>query len=486
MVECMVSINHQLRKPYSAYGLQCLIDKFGIPAKLNQVALADVQIGYSGNITQPCHACVEILSAVDSDIEPGYLVIGGIRFPVFVIPQEVPVSPGEIVLATYYHRQESHPCVVVTKNKLLLGFDIFEQIGRILASCYDHLFLSSDRIAQELKSMPVVDAMEELLLSGLKMLLPAMSNFNPTPIWPDGHQFALVLTHDVDRIYKTYQYLPSIVNSIRRADISELGYHLKNLFFKHGKSNPYWTFENLCSLEDSLGVKSTYYFLNERGKLNPLSPQSWILYKGVYNIESKPVKQIIQELAHRGFEIGVHGSYNSFNNLELLETEKCVLELIAGSEVAGFRQHYLNYDIGITPDIHCKTGFQYDASIGFRPHNGIGFRRGTSFPFRVMLSDQSVSKLLEIPLIIMDGATDSASTADECFKIIEQVEKYGGVLTILWHTHRFNPREYPGMVDLYVRIIKAAQDSNAWVATANEVCDWLIQRQKTSCQTECA
>jgi hypothetical protein len=283
----------------------------------------------------------------------------------------------------------------------------------------------------------------------------------------------MVLTHDVDRVYKTYQYLPSILDSLKKLNMHELGYHIYNLCFKHGKKNPYWTFDDICKLENSLNVKSTYYFLNEQGKHNPFSLESWIHYRGVYDIESQCIKEVIKELSNEHFEIGVHGSFDSYNQCEQLESEKNTLESILGIPVKGVRQHYLNYDSQLTPKIHEKTGFKYDTTIGFKPDIGVGFRRGTCFPFQVLLPDMRVSPVLEIPLVIMDGALDSTATVDQCFHLIDQVEKYGGVITILWHTNRFNPKEYPEMTSLYVKIIREAKSRGAWIATAGEVYEWV-------------
>ena len=62
---------------------------------------------------------------------------------------------------------------------------------------------------------------------------------------PDGHRFALCLTHDVDRPYKTYQ---SLYYAITDLDPS----HLASLV--PGR-NPYWSFERIMRLEEELGVR---------------------------------------------------------------------------------------------------------------------------------------------------------------------------------------------------------------------------------------
>ncbi len=478
MVQSNLKVRCDLTNPYARYGLEHFIKKYNFAYSIGREN-ADIYIGY----TQDCNSRVQILLSSDAQDGVCYLNITGETIPIFKKPTE---TTGERALGITICGNEKSACISLHNDKILVGFDIFEEIGRILDGYYDNLFLKKDELGTKLKAIPVVDVMEDALFSAISQIRPDPGSLHRFT-WPDNRKFALVLTHDVDRIFKTFQYPYYMLKSVKKVNLSELGYHLNNLFFKHGKNNPYWTFESICKLENDLGVKSTYYFLNEKGKLNPFSLRSWILFRGVYDIESPPVKETIRRLHEMGFEIGVHGSYNSFNNLNLLQSEKRTLESITGSEAIGTRQHYLNYDNNITPDLHYKAGFKYDTSIGFNPGIGVGFKRGTSFPFQVMLSDGSISTLLEIPLLIMDGALDAAAKLGDCFKLMDQVEKYGGVLTILWHTNRFNSRDYPGMVDLYMSIVNEAKARGAWIARADEVYEWMMKSNKNATvRTECA
>lgn len=469
-----------LQEPYAKYGLEHFLKKYGFEVTAPQQK-ADVHIGYSPS--EDSNSRVQIVLIPDAQDKTCYINIIGETISIFKKPVQ---TSGEHVLGTVKCENEEYSCLSVSNNIITIGFNIFEEIGRILAGYYDSFFVAKDELGKALRVVPVVDVLEDALFSAISQVLPNASSCHRFK-WPDDHKFALVLTHDVDRIYKTYQYLPSLINSIKKLNVADLGYHLKNLLFRHGKSNPYWTFEIICKIESDLGVKSTYYFLNEKGKHNPFSPQSWILYRGVYNIENQQVREAIIKLAKAGFEIGVHGSYNSYSNLELLQSEKRILESIINSEITGIRQHYLNYDNNLTPELQNKAGFRYDSSIGFKPDVGVGFRRGTCFPFQVLMPDLSISPVLEIPLLIMDGAMDAGATSEDCFKLMDQVEKYGGVLTILWHTQRFNPREYPGMVDLYRNIVKEAKARGAWIARADEVYQWMTKsNENATVRAECA
>jgi len=463
-----LTIYSDLNDPYAKYGLAHFVNRFELINSNEKDA--EIYIGYTEQ--QDSHARIQIILNTNNKDGFYYLKTLTETIPIFIKPAK---TDGELIFGTIQNNSEKYTCITIHQNRIIVGFDIFQEIGKIIAGLYDSKFLQKDELGVKLRTVPVVDLLEDTLFSAFNNILPdSIHHF----IWPENHKFALVLTHDVDRVYKTYQYLPSLLNSIKKAHLSELWYHLNNLLTKHGENNPYWTFENICKLENTLGVKSTYYFLNERGKPKPFNFKSWILFRGVYNIERLQLVNAIRKLAEAGFEIGLHGSYHSYNNIELLKYEKQILESIIGSKIKGIRQHYLNYDTTITPNIHYKCGFGYDTSVGFNPKTGLGFRRGTSFPFKTMLTDLSVSPLLEIPLIIMDGVMDTTATFEDCLKLVDQVEKHNGVLTILWHTQRFNRREYPGMADLYERLITKAKNSNAWITTANEVCEWLNTKER--------
>jgi peptidoglycan/xylan/chitin deacetylase (PgdA/CDA1 family) len=462
-----VALYSTLKNPFAKYGLKHFITKYRFTLTDNLQNM-DIYIGYQE--IEGLDKGIQIILHPVEDEKICSLEINGDTIPIFKKPIELNSSE---ILGKAIDENVEYPCLVRSDRKIQVGFDVFKEIGLILSGHYDEHFMREDEIGAKLSSIPVVDVLEEYLYSAINRVIPdKRSKYN---FWPENHRFAVVLTHDVDRVYKTYQFVPSILNSIRNAKVSDLRYHISNMLLNRGENNPYWNFKEVCELENSLGVKSTFYFLNETGKHNTFSLQSWILYKGLYDIESLPVKEVIRNLVKEGFEVGVHGSYNSYNNMKLLQSEKRTLESITGLKIKGVRQHYLNYDES-TAYIHHDIGFVYDTSVGYKPIKGAkGFRRGTSFPFQLMLPDSRISSVIEIPLIIMDSVTSSKQKIEESLKLINQVERYNGVLTILWHTNRFNNREYPGIVDVYKEIVNISKSKNAWITTADKVCEWMMR-----------
>ena len=277
--------------------------------------------------------------------------------------------------------------------------------------------------------------------------------------------FTVCLTHDVDRVRKTYQY---VTHDVRRCKI-------KNILFGLLKKNPYWNFDTIMRLEDELGVRSTFFFLNETIRPKLYSPKSWMLSFGRYGIGESKVVDIIKDLDREGWEIGLHGSFNSYNNKQLMRKEKAELESILGKPVDGIRQHHLNLLAPDTWKIQKSLGFSYDATFG--PKRGIGFLEDKTVPFV-----QPDSRLLIIPLAVMDGNLfrKAGNVPEKAWDIvrnlIELAEKKNAVLSVLWHQRVFNDAEFPGYIHIYKKMIIECQKRGARFLTCKQISEEYLSR----------
>ena len=472
----MVHIKHTLKNPYAVYGLKHFLFKYGIPAELNSEKIADIEINY--NSLDKGGGKINIL-IFPNDLKKnitGYLRTNDDTTPLFELPKELSYESG---IASFQNRDNSYPCIFIDSNTLIIGFDIFNEIGSILSGHLNHLFDKQNDEIKKLMKTPVVDILEKILFDSLQKLCQENDvKLDHKPFWPDKKKFAVCLTHDVDRVHKTYQYLPSIVRDIKRMNFSGILKQIKSMLFEHGENNPYWNFNKIMELENKHVVKSTFFFLDESGKLNVFSFKSWILFAGRYRIDDPLITEIIKKLHKNGFEIGVHGSYNSYNDLKLLKKEKDKLANIINNKIYGIRQHHLNFDEN-TFNLYEKVGFEYDTTVGFQRGSGIGFKQGTCFPYQPLNPDTKEEiSLLEIPLVIMDTSLLSIEDKlSKCLEVINIVEKYNGVLVLLWHSNVFND-DYPEFADFYEKIIKEAKKRNAWIVPCNDVARWLKIRNE--------
>jgi peptidoglycan/xylan/chitin deacetylase (PgdA/CDA1 family) len=230
--------------------------------------------------------------------------------------------------------------------------------------------------------------------------------------------------------------------------------------------NPYWTFGEIMDMEEKLGVRSTFFFLNETGKASLLKPSSYALYWGRYSLDEKDVRDIIAKLDAGGWEIGLHGSYRSYDNERLLSAEKDKLEKIVGHGIAGVRQHYLRLSIPDTWAMQKRLGFSYDASYGHS--DAIGAKDGMLSIFSPIGDGFDV-----VPLSLMDSALfEMHPNTDEAWThvrdLIADAKKCGGLFSVLWHTERFNSDEFPGHADFYQKLVEFCMEEGAWVGTCGE------------------
>ena len=278
----------------------------------------------------------------------------------------------------------------------------------------------------------------------------------------DEYEFYLCLSHDVDRPYKTYQSLYYAVTERRP-------YHLTTLL---PGSNPYWQFERIMAMEASLGVRSTFFFLDEQRLLRDrpvrewVDPRRWMLYAGRYDVTSSAVRAVIERLHREGWEVGLHGSYESFDRPRRLGEEKATIESLLPGRVDGVRQHHLNLETPATWRYQRDAGLRYDATLG--SNHDVGFRHGyrPKRPFG--------DEFVVFPLTVMDSALMGTGATlsdawDVCSGLLEEAREHTAVMTVNWHQRVFDDREFPGYGELYRSLITTAREAGAWVGPCGDL-----------------
>ncbi|WP_435346430.1 polysaccharide deacetylase family protein [Haloarchaeobius sp. HRN-SO-5] len=278
---------------------------------------------------------------------------------------------------------------------------------------------------------------------------------------PEDHEFALLLTHDVDRPYKTYQFP---YYALRDRDPGQLWTGLT------GK-NPFWTFDDLCAVEDELGVRSSFNFLDERHLFDlPVrdwfKPKNWRLFTGRYSLTDPAIVDLIRRLESEDWEVGLHGSYFSYLQRDQLEREKVKLESILEGELLGGRQHYLNIDVPLTWRYQRSVGLKYDTSLGSNKQYGFGGEYGILRPFD--------DDFVVFPLTVMETALpdpgESFETAwRELDALLDEAAENDAVMSVLWHPRFFAVEDFPGHRRLYRRLVRTALERGAWVGSPGEL-----------------
>jgi len=271
---------------------------------------------------------------------------------------------------------------------------------------------------------------------------------------PGDAEFVLLLTHDVDRPYKSVQ---GLYHAVERRDPGQLRSLLPG-------TNPWWQFEEIADLEASLGVRSAFYFLREKHLLERepgdwLDPFYWIEHVGRYDVEASEMRDLLARLDDGGWEVGLHGSYDSYDDPDRLQREKALLESALGGPIAGGRQHHLNRG----PETwrhHREIGLGYDATPGSSTEYGFDHGYEPLRPFD--------DEFVVFPLTLMEAALpDPGEQFDRawaaCADLLAEADDNDAVMTVLWHPRLFTERDFPGYRRLYRRLVETAIEMGAWV-----------------------
>jgi len=277
-------------------------------------------------------------------------------------------------------------------------------------------------------------------------------------LWGDK-DFVACLTHDIDvakwNIYSEIRNWGSIALK-KRKPISAIHRMKKALGLMIRHIDPYWNYKEIIELERQYGFSSSFYFFG--GGNHPLD--------ATYSTGNKEMANLLREIKDSGCEIGLHGSFNSYNDLDMLKKEKENLEKVIG-EVNSIRQHYLRFDIKKTYAIYEKLGIKCDVTLGYAQHEG--FRAGICLPFQPYnIQEDRPYNVIEIPLTVMDGTLGDnkyrSLNAEESWNVIKSllmtVKKYNGCIVILFHNTYLDVLEHEDYINVYKRCLEWISENN--------------------------
>jgi hypothetical protein len=281
--------------------------------------------------------------------------------------------------------------------------------------------------------------------------------------YPDGRDFALCLTHDVDEVRpplsQRFQSLVSLVS------------HLPSGSWREGKDSSlpwfprdYRSFGKIMDLEEEYGGTSSFYFMATDRDISRFR----------YHIEDLEAE--MGEIRDRGWEVGIHGGYYSSGDAQAIRAEKARLEAVLRRDVRGYRNHYLRIRVPETWALLEEAGYSYDTTLGYP--EAPGFRNGMCHPFQPFdLRTGKEMGILEIPLCMMDQSQALSRPKDVWESLAAMMDRAAachGVVTVLFHTPIFMSSAHRTFLRIYEKLLVYARDRNCWIASAGEIADWWV------------
>jgi hypothetical protein len=395
---------------------------------------------------------------------------------------ETPVKKHEDLPVIYYGRGAFDNWIRKSENLIETNIDIIASSFFMLSRYEEVLqdtkdehgrFPATASLAYKggFLDRPIVNEYIELLWRWIEALKPEMKR---RPLWPDNRDFAVCLTHDIDAV-KKYSLLPPVIimgiAALRqrnpRLSFSIASQYLGTLF--HVQKDPFDTFDYMLNVEHRYGFKSSFYF--STGEDSELDSG--------YSITQPKVANLVNKIEARGCEVGLHASYNSYNNLALMTSEKEQTDKVISTKRYGCRQHYLCWKTPNTWQIQEKAGLLYDTTLASADHSG--FRCGICLPFQPFdVVENRKLDIWELPLTVMDKSLQGRNyqnlTPDsgykEIIKYIDTVKRLNGAFVLLWHNSSFDPLgDWVGWKEVYEKTVEYISKQSVFAETGRAIID---------------
>jgi len=269
-------------------------------------------------------------------------------------------------------------------------------------------------------------------------------------------EFELVLTHDVDVPLLHYDFIhhikASILDIIRRKDI-KLFIDRNIEYFKVkflSKQDAFDTFDYLMNTSEKYDTKSYFFFM----------AKGTSIYDNMYKSNNRVIQNIIKKIKTRGHYIGIHPTYNAYNDIEQFKKEKIELENNLNSNIKFGREHYLRFEVPTTWQIWEDNKMKWDSTLSYADKEG--FRCGVCYEYSTFnILTREKLNLKEKPLIVMDTSFISYQLdinpnemESKIINLIGKVKKYNGEFVFLWHNSSFNTKEWEKYQNIYKRVLE--------------------------------
>ena len=257
--------------------------------------------------------------------------------------------------------------------------------------------------------------------------------------------FSFLPTYDIDIAwsYKEKGLLRNVGGFIKSPTINRMAVLLS------GAKDPYDSYDFMHELHKEYKLNPVYFFLVAKKN-------------GVYDKNILPQNEAQQALikSHADkYSIGLHPSWQSYKNDELLMEEKETLQLISCTDIHSARQHYIKFSLPDTYKKLISTGITNDYSMGYGSINGFRASTGSSFLFYDLLAENITSLRIhpfcfmdancfyEQKLSVEESFTELMHFYDACKKLSTPL------ITILHNNFLGTGKEFEGWRDLYIKFI---------------------------------
>lgn len=178
-------------------------------------------------------------------------------------------------------------------------------------------------------------------------------------------------------------------------------------------------------------------------------PMVFFVLLGDYSQYDKSISYHVEEfrqlLKHLGdyARLGMHASYDSFEEPQRIDIEKARLEQIVNRTIVRNRSHFLRIQLPQTYRMLLRAGIEHDYSMGYAEQPG--FRAGISTPYPFFNLNSDSEMLLTIhPFMVMDATLKRYQQMgpDEAWPVVkglmDEVDRVHGTFSCIWHNENLS------------------------------------------------
>ena len=333
--------------------------------------------------------------------------------------------------------------------------DVFSSVFYLITRYEEYLphfkdrygrYLASESVASKNNFLqkPIVNIWVKKFIDFIIEKYPSLEISNP--------KFNFISTFDIDNayLYKGKGFVRSIATLLRlfisfRFDDIRLAF----LVVTNKRKDPFDTYSFQFNLHKKYNIDVRYFVLLGDYGLND---------KNISYTNSN-IRTLVKRLSDLA-PVGIHPSFGSNKDLNILQKEISRLEDIQKREVFFSRQHFLQLSLPITYKNLFSQGIVNDYTMGYS--SDLGFRAGIASPFTFY--DLDLEQILPItiyPFALTDHILkfnmhlNPSEVITAVSELINEVKKVNGTLISVWHNDTFSDFGiWEGWKDVYEDIVK--------------------------------
>jgi hypothetical protein len=341
-------------------------------------------------------------------------------------------------------------------QKDFLGYDIFAMVF-YFASRYEE-YLDSEKDAHQRFQAESSIAFKYNCLH-IPFLNNAIQDFSeklkrefPFVIF-NKRSFNFLSTIDIDNAFayanKGFKRnLGGLAKDVLSLKLSQVSSRLNSNL--NNENDPYNTFELINKLSEETQTALQYFVLIG----------DYAAYDKNPHYQNQGFRKLLKSLSDK-HKMGLHPSYESYNNLEKIGIEKKRLEDIIDKKVSSARCHFLRVNLPETYREFIKQGITDDYTMIFASQSG--FRTGLCLPYKWFdLQKNETTNLTIHTSIIMEGTLrdynklSAENAKHSTLHLLQDVKKHGGEFISIFHNDSFVP-EQQEWIEFYKELLQTSK-----------------------------